>query len=177
MAAERPARAPSGGRAAGAQGAATAKPGDRTVASNRRATHEYFVDERLEAGIVLSGSEIKSVRAGQVSLAEAYVRLDDRGEAWLVGAHIAGYAQGGYANHEPLRRRKLLLRRRQLDDLARKVKVKGVTLVPLRLYLARGWAKLEIGLARGKKLHDKRDTIRARDQQRDVDRALAQVRR
>jgi len=157
--------------------AGAAKPGDRTVASNRRATHEFFIDERFEAGIVLSGSEIKSLRAGQASLAEAYVRVDEHGEAWLVGAHIAGYAQGGYANHEPVRRRKLLLRRRQLDELARKVKTKGVTIVPLRLYLARGWAKVEIGLARGKQLHDKRDAIRERDQRRDVDRALAQVRR
>ena len=154
-----------------------AKPGDRTLSSNRRATHEYFIDERLEAGIVLSGSEIKSLRAGQASLAESYVRIDERGEAWLVGAHIAGYEHAGYANHEPIRRRKLLLRRRQLDDLARKVKIKGVTLVPLRIYVARGWAKLEVGLARGKKQHDKRETIRGRDQQRDMDRALAQLRR
>lgn len=161
-----------------ADGAAkAAKPGDRTLASNRRALHEYFIDGRLEAGIVLSGSEIKSLRAGQASLAEAYVRLDDRGEAWLIGAHIAGYANAGFADHEPVRRRKLLMRRRQLDDLARKVKIKGVTLIPLRLYLARGWAKLEIGLARGKKQHDKREVIRGRDQQRDMDRALAQVRR
>lgn len=118
------------------------------------------------------GSEIKSVRAGKVSLQEAYVALEG-GEAWLEGAHIADYEMAGYIRHEPLRRRKLLLHRKQIFELGRRVQVKGYTLVPLRMYLKHGRAKLEIGVAKGKKLHDKRQAIRERDTQRDMARELA----
>lgn len=145
---------------------------DRTVASNRRARHDYEILETLEAGLVLMGSEIKSIRAGQISLQEAYVNLMD-GEAWLVGCHIAEYAWAGYAGHAPLRNRKLLLHRKQIFDLKRRVQTKGITLIPLRLYLTGGRAKLEIGLGRGKKQLDKRETLKERDVKRDIDRELA----
>lgn len=145
---------------------------DKTIATNRRARHEYEILDTLEAGLVLTGSEIKSIRAGQVSLQEAYVNLAD-GEAWLVGCHIAEYAMAGYAGHAPVRNRKLLLHRKQIFDLKRRVQTKGVTLIPLRLYLTGGRAKLEIGLGRGKKLIDKRETLKERDVKRDVDRELA----
>ena len=150
--------------------------GLRVVASNRRARHDYFIDETFEAGLVLTGSEIKSVRGGKVSLQQAYVQIDGR-EAWLVGAHIAGYSHAGYADHEPTRQRKLLLHRRQIDRLHVAVQHKGLTIVPLRLYLKDGWAKLEIGVARGKKHHDKRHSLRERESRRDMDRALARARK
>lgn len=145
---------------------------DKTVATNRRARHDFAIEDVLEAGLVLMGSEIKSVRAGKVSLQEAFVALDG-GEAWLEGAHIADYAMAGYIRHEPLRRRKLLLHRKEIFELARRVQVKGYTLVPLRLYLKAGRAKLELGVAKGKKLYDKREAIRERDTQRDMARELA----
>ena len=149
-----------------------AEVGETTVASNRRARHDYHIDGSLEAGLVLMGSEIKSVRNGKVSLQEAYVVLD-RGEAWLENAHIADYERAGYIRHEPLRRRKLLLHRKEIFELGRQVQIKGYTIVPLRLYLKNGRAKLEIGVAKGKKLYDKRQTIRDRDVRRDVERELA----
>jgi SsrA-binding protein len=149
-----------------------AEAGDRTVATNRRARHDYHIESTIEAGLVLTGSEIKSVRAGKVSLQEAYVAISG-GEAWLEGAHIADYEMAGYIRHEPLRRRKLLLHRREIQDLDRRVKVKGVTLVPLRLYLLRGRAKLELALAKGKKLYDKREAVKERDSRRDIERELA----
>ena len=145
---------------------------NRTVASNRRARHEYYIEQTFEAGLVLTGSEIKSVRAGEVSLQQAYATIESD-EIWLVGAHIAEYQQAGYAGHEPGRRRKLLLRRKQIAEIARDLHIKGYTLVPLRLYLKDGWAKLEIGLGKGKKHFDKRETIRERDVQRDMDREMA----
>jgi SsrA-binding protein len=145
---------------------------ERTIATNRKARHDYLIEESIEAGIVLSGSEIKSVRAGKVSLQQAYASVE-RGEAWLVGAHIAEYENAGYATHEPTRRRKLLLHGRQIAQIAFDIQRKGYTLVPLRLYLKDGWAKVEVGVARGKKLVDKRETLRERDMQRDVDRELA----
>jgi SsrA-binding protein len=143
---------------------------DKTVAVNRRARHEYAVEETLEAGIVLTGTEIKSIRAGRVNLAEAYARIEKR-EAWLIGAHIATYEQGNRNNHEPTRTRKLLLHRDQIAELVGRTQAKGFTLVPLRLYIRNGMAKLEIGVARGKKAYDKRRTIAERDARRELERS------
>lgn len=127
----------------------------------------------MEAGIVLSGTEIKSIRAGKVNLADAFARIE-RGEAWLVGAHIAPWERASRENHEPKRDRKLLLHRGQIDQLLGKTKAKGLTLVPLKLYItARGKAKLELGLGRGKQLHDRRREIQERDARRDIERELA----
>ena len=142
---------------------------DHTVAVNRRARHDYAIEETLEAGLVLTGTEIKSIRAGRANLAEAYARVE-RGEAWLIGAHIAPYEQGNRNNHEPTRTRKLLLHRDQIAELVGRVQSKGFTLVPLRLYINGGLAKLEIGIARGKKSHDKRRTIAERDARRELER-------
>jgi len=142
---------------------------DETIALNRRARHDYAIEETLEAGIVLTGTEIKSVRAHKVNIAEAYVRIE-HGEAWLVGAHIAEYAQGNRFNHAPARTRKLLLHRDQISELLGLQSAKGLTIVPLKMYLTRGIAKLEIGVARGKKAHDKRRSIAERDMRRELDR-------
>ena len=149
---------------------------EETVALNRRARHEFTIDETFEAGIVLTGTEIKSIRAGKANLSDAYARIE-RGEAWLIGAHIAPYETGNRYNHEPKRTRKLLLHRRQIDELLGRAKAKGQTIVPLRLYLTRGKAKVELGLARGKQLHDKRRDIADRDAKRDIARQLADVQR
>jgi SsrA-binding protein len=143
--------------------------GERTIALNRRARHEFAIEETLEAGLVLTGTEIKSLRAGRVSLADAYARVE-RGEAWLIGAHIAPYEQGNRFNHEPLRTRKLLLHRDQIAEIGGRLAAKGYTLVPLRLYLRKGMAKLELGIARGKKAHDKRRSIAERDMRRELER-------
>ena len=146
--------------------------GEKLVASNRRARHEYFIEETVEAGIVLTGTEIKSIRAGRVNLAEAYARINGN-EAWLIGMHISPYDQAGdYFQHDPTRPRKLLLHRREIGHLQEEVGQRGLTLVPLRLYLKRGRAKLELGVARGKKLYDKRATLAERDAKRDIERAL-----
>ena len=142
---------------------------DKTVAVNRRAHYQYAVEETLEAGIVLTGTEIKSIRAGRVNLAEAYARID-HGEAWLIGAHIAPYEQGNRNNHEPTRVRKLLLHRDQIAELLGRTKAKGFTLVPLKLYIRGGLAKLELGIAKGKQAHDKRRVIAERDARRELDR-------
>jgi SsrA-binding protein len=148
-----------------------------TVAVNRRARHEYEISDTFEAGIVLTGTEIKSIRAGKANLADAYARVE-KGEAWLVGAHIAPYEAGNRWNHEPRRDRKLLLHRTQIDQLMGRASAKGLTVVPLRLYLNdRGRAKLELGLARGKQLHDKRRSIAERDMRRDVEREMADAHR
>ena len=150
---------------------------DKTIALNRRARHEFSIDDSIEAGIVLSGTEIKSIRAGKVSLADAYARIE-HGEAWLVGAHIAPWEGGNRLNHEPKRDRKLLLHRTQIDMLVGRTKAKGLTLVPLKLYITeRGKAKLEIGLGKGKQLYDRRREIAARDARRDLDRELADAQR
>jgi SsrA-binding protein len=144
-----------------------------TIAQNRRARYDYSIEDTIDAGLVLTGTEIKSIRAGKVSLAEAYARIE-RGEAWLVGAHIAPFEGGNRMNHEPRRDRKLLLHRREIDELLGKTKAKGLTLVPLRLYISdRGRAKIELGLARGKKLYDRRREIAARDVRRQIERELA----
>ena len=142
---------------------------DKTVAVNRRAHHEYAIEETLEAGLALTGTEIKSIRAGRVSLAEAYARIE-HGEAWLIGAHIAPYEQGNRNNHEPTRTRKLLLHRDQIAELVGRTQAKGFTLVPLKLYIRNGMAKLELGVARGKKAYDKRRTIAERDARRELER-------
>jgi SsrA-binding protein len=144
----------------------------RDVAVNRRALHDYEILTRLEAGLALRGSEIKSVREGKVSLQEAYARPQG-GELWLLGAHIAEYDPASYQGHEPRRPRRLLLHRAQVRDLSREVEQRGLTLVPLRLYLnKRGIAKVEIAVARGRREYDKREAIAKRDAQREVERAL-----
>jgi SsrA-binding protein len=147
-----------------------------TIAVNRKARHDYTVEDTLEAGLVLTGTEIKSVRAGKVNLQDAYARIE-KGEAWLIGAHIAPWEGGNRWNHEPRRDRKLLLHRVQIDQLLGRTKAKGLTLVPLRLYLSRGRAKIELGLARGKQLHDRRRDIAERDARRDMQRELADAHR
>ncbi|HEY7600472.1 MAG TPA: SsrA-binding protein SmpB [Candidatus Limnocylindrales bacterium] len=148
-----------------------------TLALNRKARHEYDISETFEAGLVLTGTEIKSVRAGKVSLADAYARVE-KGEAWLVGAHIAPYEAGNRYNHEPKRDRKLLLHRTEIDGLVGRASAKGLTVVPLRLYLTgKGRAKVELGLARSRKLHDRRRAIAEREMRRDVERELADAQR
>lgn len=142
----------------------------RDVAVNRQAYFEYEVLDSLEAGLVLTGTEIKSIRAGKVNLRGAYARVRN-GELWIEGLHIAPYEQGSYMNEEPLRLRKLLVHRRQLRNLMTQVQVKGMTLVPLKLYLKGSLAKLQLGVCRGKKLYDKRDAIAKRDVERDMARA------
>ena len=151
--------------------------GEQTVALNRRARHEFSIEDTFEAGLVLTGSEIKSIRAGKVQLANSYARIE-RDEAWLIGAHIAPFEQANRYNHEPKRTRKLLLRRSEIDELLGKTKSKGLTIVPLRLYLNdKGRAKLELGLARGKQLHDRRRDIADRDSRRDIAREMADSQR
>jgi len=145
--------------------------GEKNIAVNRKAGHDYHIVRTLEAGLSLLGTEIKSIRQGRVSIREAYVRPDD-GEMWLVGAHVAHYPPAASANHEPTRRRRLLLHRKEIAELARAVESEGVTVVPLRLYLKDGRAKLEIALGRGKKRYDKRAAIAKRDAERQMQRAL-----
>lgn len=147
----------------------------KVVATNRKARFEYFLLEHFEAGLALQGSEIKSIRAGQVSLAEAYVRVEE-GQAWLIDAHIAPYAQANRFNHDPRRPRRLLLHKKEIRELFEAVRQKGVTIVPTRIYLKQGRAKLEIAIAKGKKLHDKRQEIAKRDAEREIERALHRVR-
>jgi SsrA-binding protein len=145
----------------------------KVVATNRKAKHDYFLFEQLEAGLVLHGSEIKSIRAGQVSLKEAYVKIDGQ-EAWLVDAHIAPYEQASHFNHDPRRPRKLLLNRREINRLWDEIRKKGTTIIPLRIYLKNGRAKVEIAVAKGKKQYDKRQTIAKRDAQREIERQIRQ---
>jgi SsrA-binding protein len=146
-------------------------PGEHTVVSNRRARHEFEILERIEAGLVLMGTEVKSLRDGKVVLRDAYATERD-GELWLVNATIEPYAQGNRENHEPTRERKLLVRRIELDRLASRVAEKGLTLVPLRIYFKDGRAKIEIALARGKEGRDKRDSLAERDTRREIEREL-----
>jgi len=144
----------------------------KVVATNRRAKFEYFLLEEFEAGLSLHGSEIKSIRAGQVSLAEAYVRVDGK-NAWLVEAHIAPYEQANRNNHEPKRQRRLLLHKKEIKKLWDAIRQKGVTIVPTRIYLKGGRAKLEIAIARGKKLFDKRAAIAKRETDREIERQIS----
>jgi SsrA-binding protein len=146
------------------------------VTTNRAAYHDYFIDETVEAGIALRGTEVKSIRAGHVNLRGAYARIKD-GEVWLDGAHISEYEQGTYMNHEPTRPRKLLLHRREIERLENRVAAKGLTLIPLKLYFKHNHVKVELGLARGKKLYDKREAIQERDVQREIARAHKQRQR
>jgi SsrA-binding protein len=145
--------------------------GIKVVATNRKAGFEYFLLDHFEAGIALQGSEIKSVRSGQISLAEAYVRVDAR-EAWLENAHIAPYDPASRFNHDPIRPRRLLLHRKEIRELWDAVRQKGVTIVPVRVYLKEGHAKLDIAIAKGKKLYDKRAEIAKRDAQREAERTV-----
>ena len=148
----------------------------KTVATNRKARHQYQFHDTFEAGLVLLGSEIKSIRAGRVSLQDGYVSFEG-GEAWLVNVHIAPYEQANRQNHEPRRRRKLLLHRREIERLASGVAEKGFTLVPTKLYFRDGRVKVELALARGKELRDKRRDIAARDARRQIERELKSLRR
>ena len=144
----------------------------KIIATNRKASFEYFLMEKFEAGLVLQGSEIKSIRAGQISIQEAFVDVPNAQEAWLVEAHIAPYEQAGqHFNHEPKRKRRLLLHKKQIRELWNDIRIKGNTVVPTRVYLKDGRAKIEIALAKGKKAYDKRATIAKRDEARDSERA------
>ena len=150
--------------------------GDRPIATNRRARHEYEILETVEAGLVLRGTEVKSLRAGLVNFKDSYASFRN-GEGWLLGCHISPYSHGSDANHDPERDRKLLLHKREINRLGGKISEKGLTLVPLRLYFKEGRAKVEIGLARGKKLHDKRATLREREVRREMDKTVRAARR
>ncbi|HSJ74211.1 MAG TPA: SsrA-binding protein SmpB [Miltoncostaeaceae bacterium] len=148
----------------------------RDVARNRRALHEYEILDRLEAGIVLQGTEVKGLRERGATITDAYVQIRD-GEAWLINAHISEYGAAGGGGHDPRRTRKLLLHKREIERLAADLGEKGLALVPLRLYFSEGRAKLELGLGRGKTLYDKRRAIAERDARREADRAVKAVRR
>jgi len=150
--------------------------GSSVITVNRKAYHDYHIQESFEAGIVLKGSEIKSIRAGKVNLSDAYARPEN-GELWLYNSHIASYDAASYNTHEPIRPRKLLLHRKEIDILAGKVMQKSLTLVPLKLYIKHGVAKVELGVAKGKKVYDKRESIARRDAEREIERALKQRRR
>lgn len=141
------------------------------IASNRKAFHDYFVEDTMEAGLVLRGSEIKSIRAGRVNLGDSFVQIRG-GEAWMVGCHVASYAQASYADHDPRRDRKLLMHRKEIERWRLKAEQRGYTIVPVKLYLKNNRAKVEIGLAKGKHTYDKREAIAKRDSDRAVLRAL-----
>jgi SsrA-binding protein len=145
--------------------------GRHLVASNRRARHDYFIDATYEAGVVLSGTEVKSLRAGRATLSDGYATVRD-GELWLHNVHIPEYTEGTWTNHQPRRARKLLLHRKEIVEIVKATQQKGMTLVPLALYFKDGYAKVEIGLARGKRQYDKRQSLAARDAQRETDRAV-----
>jgi SsrA-binding protein len=145
----------------------------KIIATNRKASFEYTLIEKFEAGISLQGSEIKSIRAGQISIQESYVDIQNGEEAWLLEAHIAPYEQAGkFFNHEPRRKRRLLLHKKEIREMWNDVRIKGMTIVPLRVYLKDGRAKVEIAIAKGKKAYDKRATIAKRDEARDKERAM-----
>lgn len=151
------------------------KPATKLIAQNRRARHDYTIEETFEAGIVLVGTEVKSCRAGKANLADSYAAFND-GEVWLLSLHISPYSHGNRANHDPVRARKLLLKRSEIADLTKKVAQEGRTLVPLRMYFKHGLAKVEIGVAKGKKTHDKRHAIAERDADRRMRRELGRRR-
>ena len=144
---------------------------EKIVCLNRQARHNYFIDEIYEAGLVLVGSEVKSLRDGKANLVDSYAQIR-HGEAFLINAHISPYAGANQFNHEPTRTRKLLLHAREIERLTGKTKERGLTLIPLKLYFKDGRAKVELGLARGKKLYDKRDTLRRKVAEREVERSL-----
>jgi SsrA-binding protein len=143
----------------------------KALAQNRKAYHDYFIEETYEAGVVLSGTEIKSIRRGSANLRDAYAQINN-GEVWLLNMHVSPYEQGNRFNHEPLRPRKLLLHKSEIAKLVGAVKEEGFTLVPTKLYLRNGFCKVEVGLAKGKKQYDKRQDIKKKDAQRDIQRAL-----
>jgi len=145
--------------------------GEKTVVTNRKARHQYHILETIEAGIVLQGTEVKSLRQGKVNLGDAYAKIKD-GEVWLVEMHISPYEQGNVFNHEPRRPRKLLLHKREIKRLLGKVQERGLTLIPLRIYFKRGKAKVELALAKGKRLYDRREDIKRRDEEREISRSL-----
>ena len=144
---------------------------EKNITSNRKAFHEYFISQKIEAGISLLGTEVKALRTGKANLTDAYATIK-KGEVWLVNAHIGVYDHGNLNNHEPLRIRKLLLKKSEIKKLTVKLNEKGFTFIPLRLYFSNGKVKVELGLARGKKEYDKRETIAKRDAQRDMDRRV-----
>lgn len=146
-----------------------AKTEGKLIANNKKAYHEYFIDEKYEAGIVLHGTEVKSLRQGQCSIKEAFIRVEN-GEIFIYGMHISPYEKGNIFNKDPLRVRKLLLHKNEIDKIMGKTKEKGITIVPLKVYFSRSLVKIEIGLARGKKLYDKRNDIAKKDQKREAER-------
>ncbi|MCB2176675.1 MAG: SsrA-binding protein SmpB [Actinomycetales bacterium] len=147
--------------------------GRRLVANNKKARHDYHIDETFEAGLVLTGTEVKALRAGRASLVDGFVAVDRDGEAWLENVHIPEYTEGTWTNHAPRRKRKLLLHRRQIAEIAHETQAKGVTVVPLSLYFVDGRAKVEIALARGKKEYDKRQALRERQENREAQAAMS----
>ncbi|WP_062516556.1 SsrA-binding protein SmpB [Demequina gelatinilytica] len=148
-----------------------AESGIKVVATNRAARHDFFIDDVLEAGIVLTGTEVKSLRQGRAVIGDGYVYVDG-GEAWVENVHIPEYSQGTWTNHAPKRKRKLLLHGHEIEDLQQRTREKGFTIVPLRLYFLDGRAKLEIGVARGKKMHDKRQALREKQDKREAERTF-----
>lgn len=146
---------------------------EKTVSSNKRAFHDYHILEKFQAGIVLTGTEIKSVRAGRVQLKDSFAKVEN-GEVWLYKSHISQYEMGNIYNHEPERKRKLLLNKQEIRKLDDKLKGASETLIPLRIYLQNGWAKVELGFAKGKKLYDKREDKQKKDAKRDIERAMKQ---
>ena len=155
------------------------KPGEggiKIICDNRKARHNYFLEDRIEAGLVLTGTEVKSLRDGKANLQDAYA-IFKRGEIWLLNAHIAPYHLGNRANHEPLRTRKLLLHREELSKLYGKMETKGFNLIPLKMYFKKGKAKIELALARGKKSHDKRATMKERDAKKQMNQLTKQIRK
>jgi len=148
-----------------------ASEGIKVISENRKAYHDYFVEEKLEAGIILTGTEIKSIRNGRVNLKDSYARID-HGEVWLYQMHISPYEAGNRFNHDPLRKRKLLLNHSEIIKLIGKIQLQGLALIPTRIYLRRGMAKIELGVGKGKKNYDKRQTIAERDAKRDMERSL-----
>lgn len=165
------------GKLTPAQKAKAAAESKQVVARNKKALHDYFIEDRFEAGLALSGTEVKALRAGRASLAQAWIEIDRRGEAWVVGMNIPIYAMGSWTNHKPLAKRKLLLHAREIAEIAEKVQPKGVTAVPLELYFIRGRAKLEIAVARGKQDWDKRETLKRKQDERETARALSDARK
>lgn len=146
-----------------------ASEGIKVISDNRKAYHDYFIDEKLEVGIILTGTEIKSIRNGRVNLKDSYARIEN-GEVWLHQMHVSPYEQGNRFNHDPLRKRKLLLNRSEIVKLIGKVQLQGLTLVPTKIYLKRGMAKIELGVGRGKKNYDKRQDMAERDAKREIER-------
>ncbi len=147
------------------------KDGIKVLAKNKKASHEYFIEERYEAGLALQGTEVKSIRAGQVSMTEAYITIRS-GEAWLEGMHISPYEQGNRANHDPLRPRKLLLHKKEISKLYTGVQQLGYTIIPLNIHLSKGRIKLDLALAKGKKLYDKRESLKRKEDERAAERAM-----